>query len=134
MEANIGELFPQALAFFRRVEQKKAKVYVHCSAGISRAPTMVIAYLIAERKVSLRDAYAYVASRRPIIGINDHFLFQLAELEIAQGAGCSVTNHKDWMFYEFNRIRSDIEQTRSSKGLFFTALHLYRPKEDEDII
>ena len=133
MEANIGALFPQALAFFKRVEQKRGKIYVHCSAGISRAPTMAIAYLVAVRKIALRDAYSYVCNRRPICGINDHFLFQLAELEIAQGLGSSVTNHKDWMFYEFNRLRADIEESRNYKGIFFTALEIYRKRDDDEI-
>jgi len=134
MEANIGELFPQALEFFKRVEQKRGKLYIHCSAGISRAPTMAIAYLIANRKIPLKDAYSYVCNRRPLVGINNHFLFQLAELELAQGLGSSVTNHKDWMFYEFNRIRAEIERTRSHKGLFPTTLELYRKREDDDIL
>jgi len=134
MEENIGEFFQQAIEFFKRVESKRGKIYIHCSAGISRAPTMAIVYLIALRNISLNDAYAYVKARRPLIQINDHFLFQLAELEIAQGHGSSVTNHKDFMFYEFNRIRSDIEEIRSHNGLFFTTLSLYRKREDDDIL
>ena len=131
--ANIGELFPQAIEFFQRVESKKGKIYVHCTAGISRAPSMVLAYLVAERKIALRDAHDYLLSIRPIIAINDHFLFQLAELELEQGEGSSVTHTKTWMFYEFNRIRSDIDKIRPHVGLLKTTLALWRKREDGDI-
>lgn len=130
-DANIGELIPQALELFKRVESKRGKVYVHCSAGVSRAPTMVIAYLVADRQISLRDAWTYVVNRRPTLQINSHFMFQLAELELAQGKGSSVTNHKEWMFYEFNRLRADIAETRHHNGLLSTSLELYRKREDE---
>lgn len=117
LEANAAEYFPQALEFFRRVEKKRGKIYVHCEAGASRAPTFVIAYLMVERGVCLRDALSYVQSRRPLVQVNEHFLYQLAQLELAQGKGSSVTNHREFLFYEFNMLRADIEQERDAKGL-----------------
>ena len=50
--------------------------------GASRAPTMVMAYLIARRQISLLDAYLYIQSLRSIVQPNPHFLYQLAELEV----------------------------------------------------
>ena len=134
LEANAAEYFPQALEFFRRVEKKRGKMYVHCEAGASRAPTFVVAFLMVERGVCLNDALAYVQSRRPLMQINEHFLFQLAQLELSLGLGSSVTNHREFTFYEFNMMRADIEEQRDAKGLLSTTLSLYREREDDDII
>jgi protein-tyrosine phosphatase len=41
-----------------------ARVYVHCTAGLNRSPTVVAAYLIRSRNMSAREAYEYVTARR----------------------------------------------------------------------
>ena len=40
------------------------RVYLHCNAGLNRAPTLAIAYLRAFRKMSLDEAVAHVKKRR----------------------------------------------------------------------
>jgi protein-tyrosine phosphatase len=40
------------------------RVYVHCNAGINRAPTLAIAYLRAHGGLSLNEAMAHVKRRR----------------------------------------------------------------------
>jgi len=135
-EQDILDKFPQVVAFFERVEEKRGKVYVHCAAGASRAPAMIAAYLVASRKISLYDAYEYLRAVRPIVAMNTHFLYHLAVLEMKQGQGCSVLFHKDWMFYEFNMIKHEIDprkDTREHAGVFETALQLYRKRLDEEI-
>lgn len=42
------------------------RVYVHCTAGIGRAPATVMAYLAWHAGYSLDDAIDYVASRRKV--------------------------------------------------------------------
>jgi protein tyrosine phosphatase (PTP) superfamily phosphohydrolase (DUF442 family) len=44
------------------------KVYIHCKAGVGRAPTMAAAYLIAHGD-SLDDALALIERTRPFIAI-----------------------------------------------------------------
>ena len=134
-DSDIGERFPSVVGFFQRVESKRGKILVHCSVGACRAPAMIMAYLVADRKVPLSDAYAYMRAIRPVVALNDHFLFQLAQLELKQGYGCSVLYHKDWSFYEFNMIKADIdpkEDYRPHWGLFETTLRLFRKREDEE--
>jgi protein-tyrosine phosphatase len=41
-----------------------AKIYVHCTAGINRGPTLAAAYLIKCHHLSAREAYDYVTTRR----------------------------------------------------------------------
>jgi protein-tyrosine phosphatase len=40
------------------------RVYLHCNAGLNRAPTLAIAYLRAHGEMSLDEACAYVKARR----------------------------------------------------------------------
>lgn len=40
------------------------RVYLHCNAGLNRAPTLAIAYLRAHGKMSLDEACAHVKARR----------------------------------------------------------------------
>jgi protein-tyrosine phosphatase len=41
-----------------------AKVYLHCTAGINRGPTVAAAFLIRSRGLSAQEAYDFVTSRR----------------------------------------------------------------------
>lgn len=53
------------------------RVYLHCNAGLNRAPTLAIAYLRAHRGMSLNEALAHVKARRacgPFMTVlEDHF-------------------------------------------------------------
>jgi len=132
---DILDRFPQVVAFFERVEEKRGKIFVHCTAGASRAPAMVAAYLVANRKISLIDTYEYLRAVRPIVAMNTHFLYHLAVLEMKQGMGCSILFHKDWLFYEFNMMKHEIDPKkdwREPQGVFETALVLYRKRVDDD--
>jgi atypical dual specificity phosphatase len=42
----------------------RAKVYVHCSAGINRGPTLAAAYLIKQEAMSAQEAYDFLVARR----------------------------------------------------------------------
>jgi hypothetical protein len=57
------------------------KILVHCHAGISRSPTIVIAYLIYAENMTFTDAYNYIAKRRAFIRPNNGFVKQLKIFE-----------------------------------------------------
>lgn len=50
---------------------------VHCFAGVSRSATIVIAFLMQECGMSLKDAYNHVKQKRYFIHPNDGFKRQL---------------------------------------------------------
>lgn len=50
------------------------RVFVHCKAGVSRSPTVVMAWLIAYRKYSFDDAWCKVVKARPFVYPNKHFI------------------------------------------------------------
>ena len=134
MEADGLARFPSACKFIERCWQSRGKILIHCNMGISRAPAMAIAWLIAYKHVTLLDAYELVVSQRPRCNINRKFLLDLAEWELLQGEGSSVMYHKDWMFYEFNSRKGDKDVFyRQSYGVYKTAKYLWSDlKLEED--
>lgn len=57
------------------------KTLVHCAAGVSRSPTLVMAYLMKFRGATLRQAHALVRDKRPHIRLNRGFWEQLLSYE-----------------------------------------------------
>lgn len=53
------------------MQTESACVYVHCTAGINRAPTVVAAWLISARGLTSREAAEYVESRRNCLPYRD---------------------------------------------------------------
>ncbi len=57
------------------------KVFVHCAAGESRSATIVIAYLMWNKKMTFDKAYNLVKEKRPRIYPNFGFRQQLQMFE-----------------------------------------------------
>jgi hypothetical protein len=53
-----------AVAELARLLEDGHRVYVHCTAGLGRAPAVVIAYMHWMAGMSLQDAYNFVTTRR----------------------------------------------------------------------
>ncbi|XP_076311094.1 uncharacterized protein LOC143225489 [Tachypleus tridentatus] len=73
--------FPKAFQFLDKVREGSGCVLVHCLAGISRSPTIAIAYVMHYLRLSSDEAYRYVKSKRVTISPNFNFLGQLLEFE-----------------------------------------------------
>lgn len=73
--------FPMAFQFVDKVREANGCVLVHCLAGISRSPTVAIAYIMRYLHMSSDEAYRYVKSKRATISPNFNFLGQLLEYE-----------------------------------------------------
>ncbi len=60
--------------------QSSARVYLHCTAGLNRAPTAAAAFLIRSQGMSARQAYDYVVARRycrPYLDVLDRYAASL---------------------------------------------------------
>lgn len=73
--------FQEAFRFLDEVRTSQSCVLVHCLAGISRSPTLVIAYIMHYLALTTDDAYRFVKEKRPSISPNFNFLGQLVEFE-----------------------------------------------------
>lgn len=74
------EHLDEGVSFIREVIQNGGKVYIHCGAGVGRAPTMAAAYLMAEGH-SLAEALAMIRKVRPFIAITPPQMEQLHAYE-----------------------------------------------------
>ncbi|UYV64151.1 DUSP3 [Cordylochernes scorpioides] len=83
--ANISKFFDTAVKFIDNALASKdgyvaGKILVHCLMGMSRSPTLVVAYLISKKGMTTEEAMRLILRRREIRP-NDGFLLQLLELE-----------------------------------------------------
>lgn len=62
---------------------KPGKILIHCSAAVSRSPTIVAAYLMKKCNMSLKDALGLIIRTRPAVCPNPGFLKQLKDMEIS---------------------------------------------------
>ncbi|CCW66566.1 unnamed protein product [Phytomonas sp. Hart1] len=79
--ADISYSFQEAAEFINESLKKGKGCLVHCFAGLSRSATIVIAYLMSEKKMRMDDAYMLTKKGRPAIFPNKSFLEQLIELD-----------------------------------------------------
>ena len=98
---NLIQYFKECLLFIDGYD----KVFVHCAAGMSRSPTIVIAYLMWKKKLFLNDAIKFVKNKRPEISPNLNFMKQL---QIFQ----DLLIKKD---YDINRINFNKIKLNNSK-------------------
>jgi atypical dual specificity phosphatase len=67
------------------------KILVHCSAGISRSPMVVAAYLMKRKGLTLKAALGQIIRVRPQVAPNAGFLQQLKEMEM-ESFGTAVSS------------------------------------------
>jgi protein-tyrosine phosphatase len=73
----LSKFFDEAYMFIEEARRKKCNILIHCLAGISRSPTIAIAYLMRVRSLHWKDAYDLVKQCRPQIDPNLNFMGQL---------------------------------------------------------
>jgi protein-tyrosine phosphatase len=61
-----GMLYKAADRLYELMQDPKNHIYVHCSLGVNRSPSVVLLYYIKYRGMSLFDAYKTIASQRRI--------------------------------------------------------------------
>lgn len=78
---DIKGICGEAINFIEMAKAENSAVLIHCQGGVSRSPTVTIAYLMHLKQVSLKEAYEFVKTRRPCIAPNLNFMGQLLEME-----------------------------------------------------
>ncbi|KLO13176.1 phosphatases II, partial [Schizopora paradoxa] len=82
-------------------QQGNGRILVHCKLGISRSSTIVAAYLMRRREMSLRDALRQILQARPQIQPNPGFILQLKEMEMGLRGEVSLD------IVEFSKLQKD---------------------------
>lgn len=80
-DADITKHFDKTNNFISEAINNKGNVLVHCHAGISRSSTVIIAWLIKEKNMSLEEALKLCKSKRNKIQPNSGFIIQLKKYE-----------------------------------------------------
>lgn len=78
---DIARYFYNVFDFIEKARRRGGKVFVHCVKGISRSPTMAIAYLMWFKQIGMYKALDMVRQARPAVDPNVGFVFQLTEWE-----------------------------------------------------
>lgn len=93
VDENITSVLPSFFDFVSMSENSspKAKVLVHCEAGVSRSATLVIALLMIREQISFYDAFLAVRSKRAKVLPNIGFASQLQSFEHATSQEKPVT-------------------------------------------
>ena len=81
-DQNIIDIFPIIISKLKELVDKNYKIYIHCYAGVSRSPSVVIYYLMKYNHMNYGQAYEFVKNIRYIIEPNANFIKQLKMLDI----------------------------------------------------
>ncbi|HMQ32353.1 MAG TPA: dual specificity protein phosphatase [Chloroflexaceae bacterium] len=71
----------EGVTFIEEAHGAGQPVFVHCHAGVGRAPIMAAAYLVASRRIGHLEALDHVRRARPIIGPSPAQVARLREFE-----------------------------------------------------
>ena len=79
-DTDIRSHFPVCFQFIDE-GRSSGCVFVHCNAGVSRAASMVIGYVMKSEGMEFQKAFDHVKSIRSCIRPNDGFMHQLKHYE-----------------------------------------------------
>jgi len=64
--ADIKQYFESAFKFIEVAREKSFHILVHCSGGVSRSASIVIAYLMKYQSMSLKQAFLFVKDKKTL--------------------------------------------------------------------
>ncbi|THH28567.1 hypothetical protein EUX98_g5631 [Antrodiella citrinella] len=86
--ADLSKVYDRVAIAINAARGSGGKILVHCSAAVSRSPTVVTAYLMIEQKMTLKEALGTVVRARNAVNPNPGLFEQLKVLEVTL-RGCS---------------------------------------------
>jgi protein-tyrosine phosphatase len=88
------------------LQSKDNNILVHCSAGISRSPTLVLAYMMKKHHWTLDEAFEKMRKLRQIVDPNVSFIMQLRDWEKYLMSTANETNDDNSGTNNSTNIRS----------------------------
>lgn len=103
-----------AAKLLETIEGKGGVVFVHCNMCLSRAPIIVVAYLMLILRRTLQDSWNMVRCVRPEVHPNVTFMYNMAVLELRERGATSV--YRDAAFREgrYNELKNQPGVARAS--------------------
>uniref|UniRef100_A0A3P9HW13 Dual specificity phosphatase 19b n=1 Tax=Oryzias latipes TaxID=8090 RepID=A0A3P9HW13_ORYLA len=83
-DTDITSYLKESSTFIDQAKEQDGVVLVHCNAGVSRSPSVVIGYLMIREGLSFDDAFSQVKQARPSSRPNSGFYQQLQNYECEQ--------------------------------------------------
>jgi len=127
-EQDLTQYFPKTNAFISGALREGGRVYVHCYAGVSRAPTLVAAYLIKEAGMPLSAALSACSRVRPQVRPNHGFMRQLEAYAADVGAQ-SHAGHNRGIFAPGGAANAPTPESPAPKSPSYggVASHYFQP-------
>jgi len=91
----ILKFFDESSEFIESAHNSGKKILVHCQGGVSRSPTIVLAYLVKQKQMSLLEAFRCVKAKKSNTNPNEGFCVQLLEYEMRCRGSHSMVLKKD---------------------------------------
>ena len=74
-EPKPPEIFELGVEFAEEaLKDPKAKLFIHCAAGVHRAPMMALALLAVRERMSVEDAMDFIQEKRPVADFADVYV------------------------------------------------------------
>jgi len=78
---NLEEIWSTCFEFIEAAILNKKNILVHCDGGISRAPSIIVGYLVVKQQWSLKTALDHLIQVRPCVAPRENYIRQLSTLE-----------------------------------------------------
>ncbi|KAL0483076.1 hypothetical protein AKO1_014990 [Acrasis kona] len=117
-EQIIHDQFEDAIEFIKEAVKNKQKILVHCTVGKSRSASFVLAYLMKEHSLNLKQAHELLVSKRNIIKPNDGFIKQLMlyESKLFENQHTDITTGLSTsLLWEFDQPSKYVELQKEKK-------------------
>jgi hypothetical protein len=108
--------FEDCFDFVDEVVEQGGKVLIHCAAGVSRSPTVMVGYVMYKKKMSAEEAMAFVKEKRAWINPNPGFLRQLS---LFQDLGYKIDEEDE----KYIQYKQEVEQHRAALVTFRSAFN-----------
>jgi len=120
----------EAKEFIDRCLRQGGKVLVHCNDGMSRAPSLVIAYLMETYCMDFKSALNHVQQKRFCVQPNDGFEQQLKEFEPIYKARVEVAAREAVMKRGREEEEEDLDEEGEGGGKCRVVDRLMEPMEE----
>jgi len=94
-KTELNTVLDKVYPFMESAQRSQNKLFVHCTLGQNRSPTIVIAFLMKNKDLTLYEAHKMVKQKRRVIQIHQNYAKMLLKLEKKLFGETSLPD--DWM-------------------------------------